>query len=92
MTDLTKKENFLDKIGIPSHLFWGFVGVMIFMMGDGLELAWLSPYLVEKGLTVQQSALLTTSYGVTIAIAAWFSGVLVEAIGPRKTMLLGTML
>ncbi|MGG3760933.1 MFS transporter, partial [Heyndrickxia coagulans] len=92
MTDLTKKENFLDKIGIPSHLFWGFVGVMIFMMGDGLELAWLSPYLVEKGLTVQQSALLTTSYGVTIAIAAWFSGVLVEAIGPRKTMLLGTLL
>ncbi|MFB4475377.1 MFS transporter, partial [Oceanobacillus caeni] len=90
MSNLSGNESFLDRIGIPSHLAWGFFGVMIFMMGDGLELAWLSPYLVEQGLTVQQAAVLTTSYGVTIAIAAWLSGVLVEAIGPRKTMLIGT--
>ena len=84
-----QKKNIIDRIGIPSHLFWGFVGVLIFMMGDGMELAWLSPYLVDQGLTVQQTATLTTAYGVAIAIAAWFSGVLVEAMGPRKTMLLG---
>ncbi|MFD1449052.1 MFS transporter [Oceanobacillus profundus] len=89
MTDLAQKGTFLDRIGIPSHLAWGYFGVLIFMMGDGLELAWLSPYLVEQGLTVQQTATLTTAYGVTIAISAWFSGVLVEAIGPRKTMLMG---
>ncbi|GAB3063441.1 MFS transporter [Virgibacillus ainsalahensis] len=89
MTDLIQKGTFLDRIGIPSNLAWGYFGVLIFMMGDGLELAWISPYLVEQGLTVQQAALLTTSYGVTIAIAAWLSGVLVEAIGPRKTMLMG---
>ena len=92
MNDLRQNESFLDKMGIPSNLAWGYFGVLIFMMGDGLELAWISPYLVEQGLTVQQTALLTTSYGVTIAIAAWFSGVLVEAIGPRKTMLLGVAL
>ncbi|WP_085991141.1 MFS transporter [Oceanobacillus senegalensis] len=91
MPDLTKNQSFLDKIGIPSHLAWGFFGVLLFMMGDGLELAWISPYLVEQGLSVQQTAVLTTSYGVTIAIAAWFSGVLVEAIGPRKTMSLGVI-
>lgn len=89
MNDLAKGDNFLDRIGLPSKLAWGYFGVMIFMMGDGLELAWISPYLVEQGLTVQQAALLTTAYGVTIAIAAWFSGVLVEAIGPRKTMTMG---
>lgn len=89
MGDLAKNGSFLDKIGIPSNLAWGYLGVLIFMMGDGLELAWISPYLVDQGLTVQQAALLTTSYGVTIAIAAWFSGVLVETIGPRKTMLMG---
>jgi polyol permease family len=88
---MTKKQSFLDRIGIPSHLFWGYIGVLIFMMGDGLELAWISPYLVDQGLTVQQAAGLTTAYGVTIAIGAWFSGVLVEAIGPRKTMLLGVL-
>lgn len=92
MSDLTKGNSFLDKVGMPSHLIWGYVGVLIFMMGDGLELAWISPYLVDQGMTVQQTALLTTAYGVTIAIAAWFSGVLVEAIGPRRTMLIGTVL
>ncbi|WP_101845392.1 MFS transporter [Halobacillus sp. Marseille-P3879] len=89
MNDLTQKDSFLDRIGVPSHLAWGYFGVLIFMMGDGLELAWISPYLVDEGLSVSQAATLTTSYGVTIAIAAWFSGVLTEAIGPRRTMLLG---
>jgi len=89
MSQLTANDSFLDRIGLPSHLAWGYFGVLIFMMGDGLELAWLSPYLVDQGLAVKQTALLTTMYGVAIAIAAWFSGVLVELIGPRKTMLLG---
>lgn len=89
MTDLGQKGTLLDRMGMPAHLAWGYFGVLIFMMGDGLELAWLSPYLVEQGLTVQQTATLTTAYGVTIAIGAWLSGVLVEAIGPRKTMMLG---
>ncbi|WP_019378088.1 MFS transporter [Virgibacillus halodenitrificans] len=89
MAGLTNNDNILDRIGLPSHLAWGYLGVMIFMMGDGLELAWISPYLVEQGLSVQQAAFLTTAYGVAIAIAAWFSGVLVESIGPRKTMLIG---
>lgn len=46
----------LDKIGIPKRLAWGFLGVVLFMMGDGLEQGWLSPFLIENGLTVQQSA------------------------------------
>lgn len=92
MGNINANDTFLDRIGLPSHLVWGYVGVLIFMMGDGLELAWISPYLVDEGLSVQQAALLTTAYGVTIAIAAWFSGVLVEAVGPRKTMLLGLFL
>ncbi|AKG73499.1 MFS transporter [Salinicoccus halodurans] len=91
MSYLSQNNNFLDKIGLPSHLVWGYLGVMIFMMGDGLELAWISPYLVDQGLTVQQTAFLTTAYGITIAIGAWFSGVLVEGIGPRKTMMLGVL-
>ncbi|WP_163527268.1 MFS transporter [Halobacillus ihumii] len=92
MENVAGKDTFLDKIGLPSHLIWGYLGVLIFMMGDGLELAWISPYLVDEGLSVQQAAFLTTAYGVTIAIGAWFSGVLVEAIGPRRTMLLGVFM
>ena len=83
-------NNKLAKVGMPPTLLWGYIGVLIVMMGDGLELAWISPYLVDQGLSVHQTAILTTSYGVTIAIGSWLSGVLVESFGPRKVMLLGT--
>lgn len=85
-------HNKLEKMGMPPTLLWGYIGVLIFMMGDGLELGWISPYLQEHGLSVQQTAALTTCYGVTIAIGSWLSGVLVEVIGPRKVMLIGTTL
>lgn len=71
---------------------WGYLGVLIFMMGDGVEQGWLSPYLVEQGMSVQQSATLFTAYGVTIAVSSWFSGVLAEGFGPKRTMLMGLLL
>lgn len=82
----------LAKIGMPRHLAWGYLGILVFMMGDGVEQGWLSPYLIEKGMSLGQSAALFTAYGVTIAISAWFSGVLTEGFGPRKTMSLGVLL
>lgn len=82
----------LRKIGIPPHLFWGYVGVLIFMMGDGLEIGWLSPFLVEEGFTVQQTSMLFSAYGLTIALSSWFSGVFVEAFGPKRTMFAGFIL
>jgi polyol permease family len=85
-------NSLLDKVGIPKHLAWGYLGIMIFMMGDGLEGAWLSPYLQGRGLTVQEAASLFTVYGVTIAISSWFSGVLAEGYGPKKAMLMGIIL
>jgi polyol permease family len=86
------QDNVLEKVGIPKQLAWGYLGVLIFMMGDGVEQGWLSPYLIDRGLAIQQSASLFTVYGVTIAISSWFSGVLTEAYGPRKTMLAGILL
>ncbi len=81
-----------DKIGIPRHLAWGYLGILIFMMGDGVEQGWLSPYLLENGMTIQQSASLFTVYGITIAISSWFSGVLAETYNPKMTMALGLLL
>src|SRR5699024_571299 len=88
---INSSNSLLDRIGIPSTLGWGYLGVLIFMMGDGLELGWLSPYLVEHGLSIQQSASLYTVYGITTAISAWFSGVLSEGFGVRRTMFLGVV-
>lgn len=84
-----KDNNIFDKVGIPSSLAWGYLGILIFMMGDGLEQGWLSPYLVEQGLTVQQSGILFTVYGVTIALSSFLSGLFVDAMGPKKAMLTG---
>lgn len=81
-----------DRLGLPKHLTWGYLGVLIFMMSDGIEQGWLSPYLVDNGMIVEQSATLFTVYGITIAISAWFSGVLVEGFGAKKTMLSGLIL
>ena len=85
-------SSILARMGMPSHLKWGYLGILIFMMGDGVEQGWLSPYLVEHGMSVQQSATLFTVYGITIAISSWFSGVLAESYGPRKSMLMGLLL
>ena len=81
-----------DKVGLPKPLAWGYLGIIIFMMGDGVEQGWLSPYLLEHGMSIQQSASLFTMYGITIAISSWFSGLLAEGYGPRKAMLAGLLL
>jgi polyol permease family len=85
-------NSFADKTGIPMPLIWGYVGILIFMMGDGMETGWLSPYLKGRGMTIEQNATLFTAYGITVAISAWFSGVLAEGFGPKKTMLAGLLL
>ncbi len=91
-TNNAASDTLLDRVGIPRTLAWGYLGILIFMMGDGLEQGWLSPYLIEHGMRIQQSASLFTVYGVTIAVSSWFSGVLSEGFGARKTMWLGLIL
>lgn len=91
-TSSTEYPTFFDRIGIPKSLSWGYLGILIFMMGDGMEQGWLSPYLIERGMTMQQAAGLFTVYGITIAISSWFSGVLAEGFGVKKTMLAGLIL
>lgn len=78
-------------LGLRTDLVWGLIGVLLFIVGDGVEQAWISPYLIERGLSMPQSATLIAIYGIAVAIGAWLSGVMAEALGPRKTMLIGAM-
>lgn len=87
-----RNKTLTDKVGIPPSLMTGYLGILIFMMGDGMETGWLSPYLLERGMTMQQNATLFTAYGITIAVASWFSGVLAESFTPKKTMLVGLLI
>ena len=52
---------FYDKTGLPKSLAWGFIGVLIFMMGDGIEQTWLSRYIASQGLDHE---VLFTVYGI----------------------------
>ena len=71
---------------MPKSLAWGFIGVLIFMMGDGMEQTWLSRHIASQGLDHE---VLFTVYGIWWLCPLWFSGVIVETIGVCRTMLLG---
>ncbi|MER2092927.1 MAG: MFS transporter, partial [Saccharopolyspora rectivirgula] len=83
----------LERIGIPKPLVWGFVGVLIYMIGDGVEITYLAKYLQQPdggGLPGAQASFATvTVYGIAVTIASWFSGTLSGIWGPRRVMWLG---
>jgi polyol permease family len=84
-----KLDSSLDRIGIPSTLAWGFVGLLLFMIGDGVESGYLAPYLVSRGLALDAVATISTFYGAMAALAGWFSGALSDVWGPRRVITLG---
>ncbi len=84
------RATFLDQIGIFPPLLWGYVGLLLFMIGDGVEAGYLSKYLVDQGIANKENvAFVFTAYGITVAISAWLSGALSDLWGPRQVMGLG---
>ncbi len=81
--------SFIGRLGIYPPLAWGYLGVLLFMIGDGVESGYLSPYLMERGMSQPSVAVIFTVYGVTAAIAAWFSGALCDLWGPKRVMWIG---
>ncbi|TPW71585.1 MFS transporter [Schumannella sp. 10F1B-5-1] len=80
----------LDRVGIPAPLFFGFVGVLLFMIGDGVESNYLSTFLAEQpGLSENAAAITISLYGIFVAIGSWFAGTLSSILGPRRVMLIG---
>jgi MFS family permease len=64
----------------------------MFMIGDGVESNYLSPFLVDNQGFSQGSAALTISlYGVFATIGSWFAGTLSAVLGPRKVMFIGAV-
>lgn len=78
-----------QRLGIPPRLGWAYAGLLVFMIGDGVEAGYLSPYLLDRGFSGGQVALVFTVYGVAVSIAAWLSGALSDLWGPRRVMWAG---
>jgi len=84
-----QRAGWLDRLGIYPPLAWGYLGLLLFMIGDGVESGYLSPYLLGRGISQPEVAAVFTVYGITAAVAAWFSGALSDLWGPRRVMFAG---
>lgn len=80
----------LYRIGIPPALLWGFVGLLFFLTGDGVESGYLAPFLADRlHLSPSAVGVVFTCYGFAAAAAGWFSGALSDVWGPRRVICIG---
>jgi polyol permease family len=89
LTASPQKAPWLERIGMKPELSLGYLGLLFFMIGDGVEAGYLSPYLLSMKFPEGKIALIFTLYGITAAIASWLSGVLSDLFGPRLVMWAG---
>ncbi|TFD89213.1 hypothetical protein [Cryobacterium serini] len=84
----------LDRLVLPRPLFWGYIGLALFMVGDGVETNILAPFLTgDHSFSIPLVGTLVTVYGVAAAIAAFLSAALSAVFaGPLLVALLyGTL-
>ena len=83
-------ETRFDRLGIPDSIKWGFLAVLIFMTGNGVESNFIAPHLSEAlGSEAYLVPTIITMYGVAVTIGSYLSGALADLWGPRRVMLLG---
>jgi polyol permease family len=83
---------FAERIGMHPELAIGYLGLLLFMIGDGVEAGFLSPLLVDLHFSAARVALVFTAYGATAALASWLSGALSDIFGPKKVMWAGLLI
>jgi polyol permease family len=99
MTDTTPSEvkhgrlaRLLDRMGMPPALGAGFLGLLLFMIGDGVESNYLSPFLIHtEGYSESSAALTISLYGIFVAVGSWLAGTLSSILGPRLVMWIGAL-
>ncbi|MFC0672736.1 MFS transporter [Brachybacterium hainanense] len=88
-------ESFLDRLGIPHALRWGFLGVLVFMTGNGVETNFVSPHMAEVlgggDDKINLAATIITIYSLCALIGSYLAGALSDLWGPKKVMTLGVL-
>ncbi|MBF4577882.1 MFS transporter [Frondihabitans sp. VKM Ac-2883] len=85
-------RNLIDRMGLPRPLVWGFVGLLLFMIGDGVESGYIAPYLAGNGAGNETNAAVIISvYGLVVTIGSWLSGAFSDVWGPRRVMIIGAV-
>lgn len=75
-----------DKLGLPFNLFFGYIGLIFFMLGASIESSWFSSYLVSNGYEIRMASLVFTLYGLSVAFFSWITSFLVAKYSIRKVM------
>jgi polyol permease family/HAD superfamily hydrolase (TIGR01549 family) len=83
------RSSLLEYLSIPRELVWGYVGLLVFMMGDGVESGYLAHFLHGEGISPGKVALMFTVYGAFAATGARYSGSLADVWGSRLVMWIG---
>ena len=86
---MNERPSLSERLGMHPQLAVGYLGLLLFMIGDGVESGFLSPYLLDLHFSENRIALIFTLYGVSAALASWLSGVLSDLLGPKKVMWAG---
>ena len=89
---MAQKLTLSEKLGMHPQLAIGYLGLLLFMVGDGVESGFLSPYMLDLHISQNKIALAFTLYGVAAALASWLSGVLSDLVGPKKVMWAGMLI
>ena len=94
MTEITAppKSSLIERLGMHPELAMGYLGLLFFMVGDGVEAGFLSPLLIDLHFSAARVALVFTAYGATAALASWLSGALSDIFGPKKVMWAGLLI
>ncbi|NIZ93726.1 MFS transporter [Kineococcus rubinsiae] len=80
----------LERLGIPPVLRWGFVAVLVFMTGNGVESNFVTPHLqAVLGSPEATVATIITAYSLSVLVGSYLSGALSDLVGPRRVMALG---
>ena len=85
------RSSLLEYLSIPRELALGYVGLLLFMMGDGVESGYLAHFLHGEGISQEKIALMFTVYGALAAMGARYSGALSDVWGPRLVMWIGLL-
>ncbi|WP_206912074.1 hypothetical protein IGL98_001408 [Enterococcus sp. DIV0840] len=78
-----------NRIGIPASLFYGYMGLIFFMLGAGIETSWFSAFLVASGYEIQLVSVVFSLYGLFVAIFSWLTSFFVNVFSVRKVMATG---
>ena len=81
-----------ERLGMHPELAIGYLGLLLFMIGDGVEAGFLSLMLKDMNFSTTRVALVFTAYGASAALASWLSGALSDIFGPKKVMWAGFLI